>query len=223
MNELPYFYFIVLAEPQAWPYYAEIPYAAWPDESMSYNSNGTCRQPYDREWLYLDVMNWETHENIVVCDASSFDSERADATRALIENNLNDGDDLLANSHVARLLLHLLNAIPAEYRTRGNVIISSFRCNKPAITAAIADLFMRRLQAQTAWDAQTGQTIDASKLHALYLKGFPIEASQKIADEVRHWFAEAESKHQAQIDTSIDWWKTLAQVRQYVQGEHVAN
>lgn len=30
---------MVVADAQPWPYYAKVPYAAWPDEEMYYNSN----------------------------------------------------------------------------------------------------------------------------------------------------------------------------------------
>jgi hypothetical protein len=146
MNELPYFYFVVISEPQKWPYYAEIPYSAWPDETMYYNSNGNCTHVCDREWSYLDVMNWDTHENLIVCNAKMFDDEFAHRTRELAEQNLDDSDELLATGHIARLVLYWLENIPGEYRKEGNVVIGSFRCNAPELSASVADLFMRRLK-----------------------------------------------------------------------------
>jgi len=199
MNELPYFYFIVLSEPQIWPYYAEIPYAAWPDETMDYNSNGNCEYVCDRRWSYLDVMNWGTHEDLLVCNAKMFDeNEWAERTRLLAEQNLNDGNDLLAGSHIARLLIYLRENIPTVYRKEGNAIISSFRCDSPVISASVAGLFARRLQSNMVWDAQSGQIINASELRVRYLSGFPIEASMKITDEVQSLFGKAEVKYKGQ-------------------------
>jgi hypothetical protein len=218
MNEQPYFYFIVLSEPQAWPYYLEIPYAAWPDESMSYNSNGNCEHLFDRNWSYLDVMNWDTHENLIVCNAKMFADLFKHKTRELIEQNISDGDDLLANSHVARLFLYWLENIPAEYRTEGNVVVGSFRCKNPSLTASVTDLFIRRLRSDGVWDAQSTQTIDVAQVHLRYLKDFPIEASHKLADEVQQLFDKAEVKYQSTAEKRDDWWKTIAEVRGFIEG-----
>jgi hypothetical protein len=218
MNELPYFYFIVLSEPQKWPYYVEIPYAAWPDEGMYYNSNGDCEHVFDRDWSYLDVMNWDTHENLIVCKADMFDDQAAQKTRKLAEQSSLDGDDLLANSHVARLFLHWLDNIPVEYRKGGNAVIGSFRCITPSLSASVADLFARRLQSDTIWDAQSAQILSAKELRLRYLMNFPIESSVKIATEVQQWFSKAEVKYQGLAEKRNDWWKTLAEVRAFVEG-----
>lgn len=218
MNELPYFYFIVLSKPQEWPYYAEIPYTAWPDERMYYNSNGDCRHVFDRDWSYLDVMNWNTHENLIVCNAKMFADPLAQKTRELIEHNLADGDDLLANSHVARLFQYWLENIPAEYRNEGNVVVGSFRCRMPSLSASVADLFMRRLNSTQVWDAQSSQMIDPAQLHPRYLKDFPIEPSHRLADEVYQLFNQAEVKYQSLAEKRYEWWKTIAEVRAFVEG-----
>jgi hypothetical protein len=220
MNELPYFYFVVMAAPQLWPYYVEIPYAAWPDEAMYYNSNGTCQQPYDRAWSYLDVMNWETHENIIVCDAKGFSADQVEQTRLMLEEELDiwTSDDLLSLTHVYRLLLHLLDAIPREYCEPSNVVVSSFRCAKPQLVAAVARLFMRRLQSNAVWDRQTGNLLTLKQLVDLYLEGFPLEASDSLADEAQQVFSEGEAWHRAHPDVQIGWWKTLAQVREAIKG-----
>lgn len=217
MNEQPYFYFVVLSKPQVWPYYAEVPYTAWPDETMYYNSNGNCRHVFDRDWSYLDVMNWDTHEDLIVCNAKMFDDHSMHKTRELIEQNISDGDDLLANSHVARLLLHWLENIPAAYREEGNAVIGSFRCNTPSLSASVADLFMRRLKSNMVWDAQAPQIIHSAELHLQYLKGFPVESSRRIADEVQQLFDIAEIKHQRLAEKRNDWWKTIAEVRAFIE------
>jgi hypothetical protein len=217
MNELPYFYFVIIGEPQKWPYYAEIPYSAWPDETINYNSNGNCMYVYDREWSYLDVMNWETHENLIVCNAKMFDGEFVQRTRELVKQNLNDGDDLLANSHVAKLLLFLLEDIPDKYRKAGNVIVGSFRCSTTEITALVADLFMRRLQSNFVWDAQSAQLFNSSELRTRHLNSSPLEISIKLANEVQKLFSRAEVKYQGQAEKSTDWWKTIAELRSFVE------
>ncbi len=218
MNKLPYFHFIVLSKPQKWPYYAEIPYAAWPDEAMYYNSNGDCEHVFDRSWSYLDVMNWATHENLIVCNAKMFDSRSAQKTRQLAEQASADGDDLLANSHVAWLFLHLLENIPGEYRKEGHVVVSSFRCNTPSLSASVADLFMRRLESDQAWDAQSAQILSSAELRSRYLNDFPIATSIKVADEVQHLFSQAEVKYQRLAEKGNGWWKTIAEVRAFVKG-----
>lgn len=217
MNELIYFCFIVLSGPQKWPYYAEIPYAAWPDETMYYNSNGNCRYVCDREWSYLDVMNWNTYENLIVCDAKMFDDQFVQKTRGFAEQNVSDGDDLLANSHVARLFLYWLENIPREYRKEGNVVIGSFRCNTPALSASVADLFVRRLKSDKVWDAQSGRIMSSAELRLRYLDDFPIESSIKIADVVQQLFNKAEVKYQGLAEKSTDWWKTIAQLRTFIE------
>jgi hypothetical protein len=218
MNEQPYFYFIVLSEPQEWPYYAEIPYVAWPDEAMSYNSNGNCEHVFDRDWSYLDVMNWDTHENLIVCNAKMFAGPFIQKTRELIEQDISDGDDLLANNHVARLFLYWLENIPAEYRNEGNVVVGSFRCSMPNLSASVAGLFLNRLKSDQVWDAQSTQIIDSRQLHLRYLKDFPIEASHKLADDVRHLFDKAEVKYHSTSEKRDAWWKTIAEVRAFIEG-----
>ena len=219
MNELPYFYFVVQATPQSWPYYVEIPYTAWPDEAMYYNSNGTGRQPYDHEWHYLDVMNWETHENIIVCDAKAFDANQIEQTRLALQRELEmwTDEELFSLSHVYRLLWYLSENLPHKYCKFGNVIVSSFRCPRPRLVAVVARLFMRRLQSNVAWDAQTNNVINLNQLVNLYLQDFPLEASDKLADEAQQVFAEGEIWHRAHPDTQIGWWKTLAQVREAIK------
>jgi hypothetical protein len=217
MNELPYFYFIVPADPQPWPYFAEIPYAAWPDEAMDYNSDGNCEHVVDRNWSYLDVMNWETHENLLVCNAKILYGESGAKMRLLSEQNLGWGDDLLSLSHPARLVLYLLDNLPAEYRKEGNAVISSFRCATPVLTAAVACLFMRRFQSKVVWDAQSAQAISDSELSARYLNDFPMGASIQLADEAARLFGEAEAKYQGRAGKSGDWWKTLAQIRAFIE------
>jgi hypothetical protein len=218
MNEQPYFYFVVLSEPKSWPYFAEIPYAAWPDEFLSYNSNGNCEHVFDRDWSYLDVMNWETHENLIVCNANLFADPSAQRTRQLIEQNLYDGDDLLANSHVARLFLDWLENLPAEFRIEGNVVIGSFRCPTAQLSAAVTDLFMKRLESDQVWDAQSSQILDSTQLHDQHLKDFPIESSQQFADKVQQLFHQAEVKYQSATEKRAVWWKTISEVRAVVEG-----
>jgi hypothetical protein len=220
MNEQLYFCFIVVATPQHWPYYVEIPYTAWPDEGMYYNSNGTCKQPYDQEWRYLDVMNWETHENIIVCDAKAFSEGQAEQTRLALQQELEiwgNDDSLLSLAHVYRLLSHLQDTIPGEYCNPGNVIISSFRCAHPQLVAAVTRLFMRRLHSDVAWDGQTGNLITLEQLGNLYLGNFPLEASDRLADEAQQVFSEGAAWHRAHPDVQIGWWKTLAQVREAIE------
>ncbi|MBI5944306.1 MAG: hypothetical protein HY864_08050 [Chloroflexi bacterium] len=218
MNELPYFYFVVLSKPKSWPYFAEIPYAAWPDEALSYNSNGNCEHVFDRNWSYLDVMNWETHENLIVCNANMFTDPLIQKTRQLIEKNLSGGDDLLATGHIARLLLYWLENIPAEYRMEGNAIIGSFRCNRPRLSAAAVHLFMKRLRSDQVWDAQSSQVLDSTQLQLGYLTDFPVEPSQKLANEVQQLFSQAEVKYESTTDKEPVWWKTISQVRAFVNG-----
>jgi len=218
MNEQLYFYFIVLSEPEAWPYFAEVPYTAWPEAALSYNSNGNCEHVFDRHWSYLDVMNWDTHENLIVCNAKMFADPFTQKTRELIEQNISTGDDLLATSHVARLFLYWLENIPVEYRNEGNVVIGSFRCKNPSLTASVADLFMKRLKSDQVWDAQSTQIIDSAQLQLRYLKDFPVEASHKLADEVQQLFGKAEVKYQNSAEKRADWWKTIAHVRAFLEG-----
>ncbi len=218
MNELPYFYFIVLSHPQPWPYYAEIPYAAWPDEAMYYNSNGNCEHVFDRGWSYLDVMHWDTHENLIICNAKMFDNQSVQKTRQFAEKNLGYGEDMLANIHVARLFLYLLENIPGEYRQEGNVVVSSFRCSVPSLSASVADLFMRRLKSDQVWDAQSTQMMSPAQLRLRYLNDFPMEASKRTADEVQRLFSKAEIKYQGLPEKGNEWWKTIAQVRAFVEG-----
>jgi hypothetical protein len=220
MNEQPYFCFVVMATPQLWPYYVEIPYTAWPDEGMYYNSNGTCQQPYDREWRYLDVMNWETHENIIVYDAKAFGAGQVEQARLALKEELEiwaNDDNLLSLAHVYRLLSHLLDTIPRECCEPGNVIVSSFRCAQPQLVAAVARLFMRRLQSDVAWDGQTDNFLTLKQLVDLYLEGFPLEASDRLANEAQRVFSEGEAWHRAHPDAQIGWWKTLAQVREAIK------
>jgi hypothetical protein len=171
---IPYFYFVVVADTRPWPYYAEVPYTAWPDEKMYYNSNGDCQQPYDRTWSYLDVMNWETHENIIVCDAKGLSVDQTEQARLTLRKELNiwgNDDSLLSLAHVYQLLLYLLDAIPSEYCVPGNVIVSSFRCDKPHLAAVVARLFTRRLQSDVIWDGQTESALTPEQLNEQILRG----------------------------------------------------
>jgi hypothetical protein len=223
MNELPYFCFVVIAVPQLWPYYVEVPYTAWPDEAMYYNSNGDCRRPYDLEWSYLEVMNWATYENIVVWNAAMFDAYRAGQMRLRLEDEIRWGEEAekepgtLTSAPIARLWLYLLDAIPREYCEPGNVIVSSFRCAKSQLVAAVARLFMRRLQSDVVWDGQTGNLLTLKQLVDLYLEDFPLEASDRLADEAQRVFSEGEAWHREHPDVQIGWWKTLAQVREAIK------
>jgi hypothetical protein len=222
---MPYFYFVVVADTQPWPYYAEVPYTAWPDEEMYYNSNGDCQQPYDRTWSYLDVMNWETHENIIVCDAKGFSANQTEQTRLMLSEELDvwgNDDSLLSLAHVYQLLLYLLDVIPREYCVPGNVIVSSFRCGKPHIAAVVARLFTRRLQSDVIWDGQIESTLTVTQLADRYLCALPVGESDALADEVRRVFSEGERWHRAHPERDIGWWKTLAQVRQVLENEQGA-
>jgi hypothetical protein len=216
----PYFYFVIVADMQPWPYYAEVPYAAWPDKEMHYNSNGDCQQPYDRTWSYLDVMNWKTHENMIVNNAKGFSVDRAEQTRLALRKELNtwgNDDSLLSLKHIYQLLLYLLDAIPREYCMPSNVVVSSFRCDRPALASVVTRLFTRRLQFDVIWDGQTESTLTPEQLTDRYLRAFPIGKSDTLADEVQHVFSEGEMWHRAHPERDIGWWKTLAQVREVLQ------
>jgi hypothetical protein len=218
MSETPYFYFVVVADTQMWPYYVEIPYTAWPDETMYYNSNGDCQQPYDREWSYLDVMNWETKENLVVSNARGFSTPKIEQERQrLLEEAASWGEEFLTPAPIIRLVLHLSDTIPAEYCKAGNVVIASLQCGRPELSASVVRLFMRRLQSDVVWDGQTNTCFTLQQLTERYLGNFPLKEADRLADKVCSLFSEGEARHRAHPEQQIGWWKTLDQVRAFLQ------
>jgi hypothetical protein len=46
------------------PYFAEIPYALWGE--VSYDSEGDCKQPTDREWSGLELTNRDSRQRVVI-------------------------------------------------------------------------------------------------------------------------------------------------------------
>lgn len=46
------------------PYFAEVPYYLW--GSVSYDSEGNCRSPKDREWTWLELSNRDSDEKITI-------------------------------------------------------------------------------------------------------------------------------------------------------------
>jgi hypothetical protein len=163
-------------------------------------------------------MNWETHENIIVCDAKGL--VQTDQARQALEKELDiwsSDDSLLSLAYVYRLLMHLLDAIPQEHCEPGNVVVSSFRCGGPQLVAVVARLFMQRLQSDIAWDGQTGDLLTLGQLEKLYLEDFALESRDRLANEARRVFSEGEAWHRAHPDVQIGWWKTIAQVREAIR------
>jgi cell division septum initiation protein DivIVA len=60
--------------------------------------------------------------------------------------------------------------------------------------------------------------MSSAELGLRYLNDFPIESSIKIADEVQQLFNKAELKYQGLAEKNTDWWKTIAELRTFIEG-----
>jgi hypothetical protein len=60
-------YKILIESPR--PYFAEIPYALWGE--VSYDSEGDCKRPTDRNWTALELRNRETREEVIISSAKN--------------------------------------------------------------------------------------------------------------------------------------------------------
>lgn len=211
------FCFVVVAESQAWPVYAEIPYAAWPDQALQYDSYGDCRAPYERDWSCLSVMNWSTHEVIVVLSAEALNTEIAQQIelRLVFQHH----GDWVVWTQADLIPLQSLSTVPLEYLQPGNVFIAAFQCDHIEPSALVARLFMRRLHARFVWDGQSGELITQRRLEDNYLKGAPLETGDALTDEVRQVFAEGEAWHHKHpgYPRIWFWWKTPAHVRDTIE------
>jgi hypothetical protein len=237
VKKLAHLCFVVIAEPQDWPYYPEIPYAAWPDETLEYDSYGDCLAPYDRNWSCLSVNSWSNDEVIVVLKAVAFDPVMAQQAefRLVVRHD----DDWAVWTQAGYVPLGSFGPVPSEYWRPGNVFIASLRRDRaepPAFAARLvkvlqglfgrrrlraepvalaARLFMRRLGTDLVWDGQSRQVLTQPQLEDRYLRGPRLETSDALTDEVQETFAEGEVWHREQpgYPRVWFWWKSPAHVR----------
>ena len=132
--------FVVQAAVQPWPYFEEIPHCAWPEADLEYNSSGNAERPWSQDWSYLDVMHWNTSENIFIWNAQAFAlPERLSTLQRFQENLLwDDGLSLLSRSRISHPGIWLLESLPDTYCVPGNVIIRSLSSVDAQPIAAVA-------------------------------------------------------------------------------------
>lgn len=207
MNDTPFFALVVIAKPQPWPYYAEIPYTAWPSSSLDYDSFGNCRPTYSRTWSYLTVVNRATNELLLVLSAERWNTPLPNQDLVWTQRD--------------RLPLASLGAIPLLYAVGGNVVIAAPPDTVRARVARVAALFLERLGADRVFDCSLQREISGEQWIATYAGKEERTRSKRSCDDVHAAFRQGEAWHRAHKSYPVTgfWWKTPADIRAQMERE----
>jgi hypothetical protein len=198
--------FVVCAEPQPWPYYAEIPYAAWPSDTLVYDSYGNCHPCYSRTWSYLTVMHDTADELLLILDAAAWQD-------AALQQPL--------WTQRGRLSLLSICTVPRPYCITGNVVIAAPHTTTKLALARTVHLFVERLSAHMIVDLATQQVLPSNMVIATAHDAEDARVSMQSADAVRRSFQRGEAWHKADAsdpDAGF-WWKTPMDVRVHLRRE----
>jgi hypothetical protein len=208
MTETQLHRFLVIGGQVEWPYYAEVPFAAWPKPGLYYNSFGDCHVPCDRLWSVLKVDNRETNVTIVVQDAVLLvDTNASRRTRDLAYKFPTDSHEPIQGGQARPAAS---SPIPAKYCQPRYPLIFAQDPAGPRATAIVAELFLRRVAGSAVWDGLYDDLMDRDKLLARYGIGAELAKSIYLADDVRYWFGLAAGKLE---DPRLHfWWKYPDQI-----------
>lgn len=176
--------FVVISKPNLWPYSGEVPYAAWPEKTLIYDSWGNDPAwPEGREWSYLSLMNVANRETIIAVDTGMIYPPK-DYNLKLVNGIFASQGELVIWTQLGSLPISTLKIVP-EYRSMGNVCIASFGCSNIEPAALVTRLFMKHLKSELVWDGQANVLRNRQDLEVNYLDGYHLEMVDNITDEIR--------------------------------------